>query len=108
MIRDAWFLLITYGNSALSNSKSFPNHPANEPLAPPVQDCFDYLRQSILCHADSTLEPFLESDGVTLTTQGSSGWGVQHKCRLFDQLRAWVAGHDALSLGWDPWDEMRR
>ena len=60
--------------------------------------CFDYLRQGIICAADSTLEG--------LTPEGGSGWGVIHRqCKDFDRLKEWadqnaafervkVPGHD--------------
>ena len=43
---------------------------------------------------------FLDNDGITLKKDGSSGWGVEHVCRDFDQLVDWVDENDALKLGW--------
>jgi hypothetical protein len=90
MIRDGWFLVLQNGVEALKTTKSFPNHPANKPLEPHIEHCFDYLHQTLRCNADSTLEPFLDNVGITLKKDGSSGWGVQHVCRDFDQLVDWV------------------
>lgn len=40
--------------------------------------CFDYLRQSVECSADMTLEwPRTEEDGRRFKTDG---WGVPHVC----------------------------
>ncbi|KUJ21745.1 uncharacterized protein LY89DRAFT_576834, partial [Mollisia scopiformis] len=58
-----------------------------------VAHCFDYIRQSLICSGDTTLEAFLEADGETLRKQGSSGWGVAHKCVDFDALSRWTDQH---------------
>ncbi|OAA72579.1 hypothetical protein ISF_01652 [Cordyceps fumosorosea ARSEF 2679] len=48
--------------------------------------CFDYLRQTIMCFGDTTLEwlPAPPRDN------GSTGWGFEHKCRNFDAISHWV------------------
>ncbi|KAI1456422.1 hypothetical protein F4805DRAFT_231276 [Annulohypoxylon moriforme] len=63
--------------------------------------CFDYLRESIICAADSALEPFLSPfDGGT-QGNGVDGFGSVHQCRDFKQLFEWsekfryTDGHDA-------------
>ncbi|KAI1214210.1 uncharacterized protein F4807DRAFT_455855 [Annulohypoxylon truncatum] len=51
--------------------------------------CFDYLRESIICAADSALEPFLSPfDGGT-QGNGVDGFGSVHQCRDFKQLFEW-------------------
>ncbi|KAF2846249.1 hypothetical protein T440DRAFT_406254 [Plenodomus tracheiphilus IPT5] len=53
--------------------------------------CFDYLRQSLMCAADSNLEEGVPNgegegwEGVDIT-----GWGVQRVCRDFMGVRDWV------------------
>lgn len=49
--------------------------------------CFDYLRQSIMCAADSTLE---RMDPKTVTTDG---WGTTHQCHDYDALFKWSEDH---------------
>lgn len=49
-----------------------------------VKHCIDYLRQSIACAADVTLEPFDMKIGGTRT------WAVNHQCRDMNVLRDWV------------------
>ncbi|KAH8721154.1 Oxidase ustYa [Beauveria bassiana] len=51
-----------------------------------LMHCFDYLRQTIMCFADTTLEwlPAPPKD------MGSTGWGFEHKCRDFDAISRWV------------------
>ena len=55
---------------------------AEEAVLRPREDhvlhCFDYLRQGIMCAADSTLEwPRQEVDGRRFAVDG---WGVEHQC----------------------------
>ena len=46
--------------------------------------CFDYLRQAIVCSADTALEPYkTEVDGV-------DGYGAPHQCRDFNALYDWA------------------
>jgi hypothetical protein len=46
--------------------------------------CVEYLRQSILCNADTTLE------GETGSWTTSTGWGQTHSCVDFDALMDWA------------------
>lgn len=49
-----------------------------------VRHCIDYLRQSLLCHADANFEmPSREAGGVT-------GFGFERQCRDIAQLKAWA------------------
>lgn len=51
-----------------------------------LMHCFDYLRQTIMCFGDTTLEwiPAPPND------IGSSGWGFEHTCRDFDVISRWA------------------
>ena len=49
-----------------------------------VRHCIDYLRQSLMCHADTNLEPIIEELG------GATGFGSEHKCRNFEKIKGWV------------------
>ncbi|OOO05259.1 Protein of unknown function DUF3328 [Aspergillus oryzae] len=51
-----------------------------------LMHCWDYLRQAIMCHADTTLEwiPAPPND------KGSTGWGVEHTCGDFDAIARWA------------------
>ncbi|PMB73678.1 hypothetical protein BM221_001102 [Beauveria bassiana] len=51
-----------------------------------LMHCFDYLRQTIMCFADTTLEWLPAPPRDT----GSTGWGFEHKCRDFDAISRWV------------------
>lgn len=43
--------------------------------------CFDYLRQAIMCAADTSLEG---------KTEAGPGWGSKHECTDYDALLAWA------------------
>lgn len=49
------------------------------PQADHMAHCFDYLRQSIMCAGDMTLEwPKEGPNGERLVVDG---WGIQHQCK---------------------------
>lgn len=48
-----------------------------------IRHCIDYLRQSLMCHADTNLEPIIRDMGV-------SGFGTEKQCRNFSRLAEWV------------------
>jgi hypothetical protein len=47
-----------------------------------VEHCFEYLRQAVMCAADSNLE---DADKMNVAT----GWGIRRTCRNYDALREW-------------------
>ncbi|RDW90547.1 uncharacterized protein DSM5745_02322 [Aspergillus mulundensis] len=51
-----------------------------------VPHCIDYLRQSVLCSADTTLEP-MDPNGRT------AGWDTEHICADYAALMAWTEEH---------------
>jgi len=50
-----------------------------------VRHCIDLLRQSLMCHADTTVEVVDETIG------GVHGFRVEHQCRNWDQLVQWTS-----------------
>lgn len=48
-----------------------------------VNHCYDYIRQSMLCSGDTTLE------GRGHKAWSTEGWGATHICRDFEQLSLW-------------------
>jgi Mycotoxin biosynthesis protein UstYa len=46
--------------------------------------CFDYIRQSIICNADTSLEG---------RTEAGPGWGSKHECKDYDAILAWANDH---------------
>lgn len=49
-----------------------------------VQHCIDLLRQTLMCHADTTLEVADEAIG------GVDGFRTEHQCRSWEQLVQWT------------------
>jgi hypothetical protein len=49
-----------------------------------VRHCFEYLRQSLICLADSNLEM------MNYTARGISGWQTERTCRNFEELTDWA------------------
>jgi hypothetical protein len=49
-----------------------------------IQHCFDYIRQALMCAADTNLEVLDHETHVT------NGWGRKKQCRNFDDVFAWA------------------
>lgn len=49
-----------------------------------LNHCWDYLRQTIMCNADVTLEWRKYGEPV------GTGWGYQHQCKDWDAIIAWA------------------
>ena len=54
-----------------------------------VGHCFEYLRQSLMCGADGTVEP------AEHAKDGFLGWGFERKCGNYESLKDWAAEHRA-------------
>ena len=61
-------------------------------VTPKVQECFDYLHDSLMCHADTNIKVFDNSTGKV------SGWGGQRVCRDIMSLLGWANEHS-----WPGW-----
>ena len=49
-----------------------------------IHHCFEYIRQSIMCAADTALEPFKDD------IHGVDGFGNDHQCRDFEEVFNWA------------------
>jgi hypothetical protein len=49
-----------------------------------IQHCFEYLRHSIMCSADTAIEPWKDE------IHGVDGFGSEHQCRDFDLVYRWA------------------
>tara|TARA_R110002003_G_scaffold3381_1_gene25262 strand:- start:10452 stop:10871 length:420 start_codon:yes stop_codon:yes gene_type:complete len=52
-----------------------------------VEHCFEYLRQSVMCAADTNLEDTVENEGGNETMP----WGKERVCRDWEAVKAWAA-----------------
>ncbi len=57
-----------------------------------LRHCFDYLRQALMCAADTNLEP------VDFDLGGVTGWRFEKTCRNFEAVKGWAEK-------WRSWDE---
>lgn len=60
-----------------------------------IEHCIDYLRQSLMCISDTTLEVV---ENITKGVTGVLGFGTQHQCKDFEQLRAWTSERETYGL----------
>jgi len=81
--------------------------------------CFDFLRQAIMCHGDVSMTYWWnkdytsrQSDGREVhsdwfnnlslddrATNSSVFWNIEHSCRMFEPIEAWVEKHPLLPPG---------
>ena len=59
-----------------------------------TEHCFEYLRLSLRCCGDTTLE----GQGKTVEPPGIDGFGSWHLCRDFESISMWASEHRASDL----------
>ncbi|KAI0868266.1 hypothetical protein GGS24DRAFT_482894 [Hypoxylon argillaceum] len=59
---------------------------------PHIRHCFDYIRQGLMCSADTSLEP------VDMVLGGVTGWNSTHICRDFSSVAQWAEDHRTNNL----------
>jgi hypothetical protein len=57
-----------------------------------IPHCFDYIRQGLMCSADTTLE-FAKMDEHGQRIRNVDGWGAEHQCRDWDAILKWSEDH---------------
>ncbi|EED16369.1 conserved hypothetical protein [Talaromyces stipitatus ATCC 10500] len=70
--------------NGINTSKSFDEHMAITPEDVHMRHCFDYLRQALMCAADTNLEK------VSPETHITTGWGSDKVCRDYWRIFAWA------------------
>lgn len=71
-------MLLQQGSIGSNSSAEVQEYLLN-PQIGHVYHCFDYLRQSLMCAGDMTIEwPREEEDGSRFAFDG---WGVEHQCK---------------------------
>ncbi len=55
--------------------------------------CFDYLRQSLMCTADPTLEMIERDPDTDELIPQVNGWGTAHMCRDYGHVLDWALKH---------------
>lgn len=50
--------------------------------------CVEYIKQSIMCCGDTSLEKGIERNGTVVAE--TNGWGTMHECRSWDAVYEWA------------------
>ncbi|TLD19591.1 hypothetical protein PspLS_09584 [Pyricularia sp. CBS 133598] len=69
-------------NNAVRNKTTMPAH---------VRHCFEYLRLTLMCHADTTLEG--RPDVIPDTMFQPGVMGSRHVCKDYSAVKAWAVDH---------------
>ncbi|KAL3424520.1 hypothetical protein PVAG01_03801 [Phlyctema vagabunda] len=63
----------------------------SDPSFEDTSHCLEYLRQTLMCHGDLTLEkPLFVTDK---TFGGPTGWGTAHQCRDWSTIHSYISKH---------------
>lgn len=81
MLREAFWASVDGNLVEMGDETREKNHRTSHHH---VRHCFEYLRQSLICLADSNLEM------MNYTARGISGWQSERTCRDYDGLVAWA------------------
>ena len=77
MLRQGYYAAVSAATAAQDSPATHLHHVH-------TRHCFDYLRQGIICAADTALEPRDEQHS------GVQGWGVKHRCRNLEAVKEWA------------------
>ena len=90
-LADQWpqYMLMEDWND-LQHGKGQESAHGNEPWL--MRHCFDYLRQSLMCCGDSTLEGH-HTTYPDPDLPSTDGWGASHVCKNYDELMGWMEDH---------------
>lgn len=80
---------------ALESEKSRKSRK-DDPTHAHLNHCFAYLRQGLLCSADTTLEPAKVQNGVRVGEY--TGWELGRECRDWKVIADFATAHQ-----YDPW-----
>ncbi|KAL7941847.1 hypothetical protein V8C42DRAFT_333892 [Trichoderma barbatum] len=89
MLRESLFAGMQHRKPNISAEEHLDGHQLHTAHQQHVRHCFDYLRQSIMCCGDMSLEWARPS----LPTV--DGWDIPHRCKSFDEAVAWTLQHRA-------------
>ena len=81
MLREAFWASVDGNLVEMGDESREKNHRTSHHH---VRHCFEYLRQSLICLADSNLEM------MNYTARGISGWQTERTCRDYDGLVDWA------------------
>ncbi|KAF1962132.1 hypothetical protein CC80DRAFT_358382, partial [Byssothecium circinans] len=85
-IRVAYYISL-HDNAVLKNSSyrdPYLEEVKARTVVSHIQHCFDYVRQALMCAADTNFEKPEKGSGVT------DGWGVERQCRNYWDVVEWA------------------
>ncbi|OGM50716.1 hypothetical protein ABOM_000490 [Aspergillus bombycis] len=77
-------------------SKNHSAHRHRDDHSDHTKHCIDYLRQSIMCASDATLEGSGVLGGDGNPVRAVDGWNSTHQCRDWDSLYDFASRHRML------------
>lgn len=102
MLREAYFSAIDHRQAHISGEEKLTDEQKHHARGAHVGHCFDYLRQSIMCAGDVTIE-WARRDAEGNLLDDVDGWGITHgQCRSWDELHEWALEHAAKDDVVDP------
>lgn len=85
--------LLAYRESGKTNPSGHGGHGGSKggTMVEHILHCFEYIKMSLTCAADTTLE----GQKKDLQGPGTDGFGAVHQCRNFDDVFNWAEMHRA-------------
>lgn len=77
------------GNHSEEGHSHHSEHSSEHSADAHVRHCLEYIRQSLICAADTTIELTVKAPEEGRV--GVRGFGTQHVCRDFRQLVDWTS-----------------
>ena len=91
MLREDYLVHI----GVFQGASEHQSHAASDHEKAHLEHCFDYLRQSVMCCADTTVEWANPHSGPTQKPL-IDGWGIPHgQCKDWDKLLELITEHQA-------------
>ncbi|KAM7186284.1 protein of unknown function (DUF3328) domain containing protein [Rhypophila sp. PSN 637] len=78
------FTNINPSNAHQDTGNQHNTHTRHDASPSHIRHCLDNLRQSLMCHVDTNMEPTVPELG------GATGFGVPRKCRNYERVKAWA------------------
>ncbi|PQE27914.1 Tat pathway signal sequence protein [Rutstroemia sp. NJR-2017a BBW] len=91
-IRHAYWTMRNGNHSEEGNS-----HHAEHSADTHIRHCLEYIRQSLICSADTTIEL---AEKAAEGKVGVRGFGTEHICRDFHQLVEWTSHWEDPKMVW--------
>ncbi|PTB78927.1 hypothetical protein M440DRAFT_1327089, partial [Trichoderma longibrachiatum ATCC 18648] len=89
MLRESLLAAAEHRQANISAEAGLKGEQLHESHDQRVVHCLDYLRQSIMCCGDMSLE------WASPSLPTVNGWGIPHQCKSFEEAVEWTVKHHA-------------